>query len=183
MGDPLCLLEKLCFDLFSILEFCGKILFTKNKKGADARKLIYSNLWGDKVSEWRARRETASEWWSQGNNLDLSHNFYFVSGLCLLKSCSSLPPFLATNWYSFFSSSVCVLGEWVVFFFYQSVVDLQCSANFCCTAKWPIHTCIYTFFFVFFSFIIFPRGLDTVPLCSAIVPCSLSFLQVAVCIS
>ena len=44
MGDPLCLLEKLCFDLFSILEFCGKILFTKNKKGAYARKLIYSNL-------------------------------------------------------------------------------------------------------------------------------------------
>lgn len=33
------------------------------------------------------------------------------------------------------------------YFFYWTIVDLQCCANFCFTAKWPSHTYIYILFF------------------------------------
>ena len=31
------------------------------------------------------------------------------------------------------------------------LVDLQCSVNFCCTAKWPGFTCFYTGFFSYYQ--------------------------------
>ena len=35
-------------------------------------------------------------------------------------------------------------------FTFSIVGDLQCSVNFCCTAKWPSHNYIYTFFFSYY---------------------------------
>ena len=34
-------------------------------------------------------------------------------------------------------------------FFFLIIVDLQCYANFCCTANWLNHTYIYTFYIIF----------------------------------
>ena len=39
-----------------------------------------------------------------------------------------------------------------IFFFLKIIVDLQCSVNFCCTAKWPSYTyvcvCIYIYTYI-----------------------------------
>ena len=39
--------------------------------------------------------------------------------------------------------------------FCWSIVDLQCCVNFCCMVKW--FSCIYIFFFIFFSFMVYHR--------------------------
>ena len=47
-------------------------------------------------------------------------------------------------------------------FFSSSIVDSQCCANFCCTAKWPSHTYIYTcFFFISSPIMLYPKRLYT----------------------
>ena len=33
--------------------------------------------------------------------------------------------------------------------FYWSIIDLQCSFNFCCTAKWPRHTHTHTYIYIY----------------------------------
>ena len=40
----------------------------------------------------------------------------------------------------------------VLFFFNVIIVDLLCSVNFCCMAKWPSYTYIYTHSFFHFIF-------------------------------
>ena len=43
------------------------------------------------------------------------------------------------------------------------IVDLQCSANFCCTAKRPSHTHIHLLFVILFSIMFYHKWLDIVP--------------------
>ena len=59
-----------------------------------------------------------------------------------------------STWYSlhFFKEQVC---EKNTYLFYQSIADLQCCVNFCCTAKWYI----YIFFLMFFSIKVYPRNI------------------------
>ena len=47
--------------------------------------------------------------------------------------------------------------------FYKSVVDLQCWATFCCTAKWPCHTYIHILFLTLSSITFYHKRLDVVP--------------------
>jgi len=42
-------------------------------------------------------------------------------------------------------------------------VDLQCCVNFWCTAEWLSYTQVYTFLFIFFSTIVYPKILNIVP--------------------
>ena len=57
---------------------------------------------------------------------------------------------------------------WEFFKIYWSIIDFQCCVNFCYTAKWSaIHIYMYifahTFFFMFFSIMIYYRMLNIVP--------------------
>ena len=67
------------------------------------------------------------------------------------------------------------------FYFYWSVVDLQCSGNLCCTAKWLSYTHIDILFLIFFS-IMFITGYWVYSLSYRLGPCCLSILNVIVCI-
>ena len=64
----------------------------------------------------------------------------------------------------------------------QSIVDLQCCANSCCTAKWPGHTHTHSL-----SSIIFHHGLSQETgyssLCYIVGSHCLSILNIIVCIS
>ena len=55
----------------------------------------------------------------------------------------------------------------IFLFFFFAIVDLQCSVNFCCTAKWPshthTHTYIYTLFLTLSSIMFHYKWLDIVP--------------------
>jgi len=46
------------------------------------------------------------------------------------------------------------------------IVDLQCSVNFCCTAKWPSNTCIYILLFSLSSIMFHHKWLDIIPCAS-----------------
>ena len=50
-------------------------------------------------------------------------------------------------------------------FIFSGVVDLQCSVNCCCIAKWPghTHTHIYVLFLALFSIMFHHKWLDPVP--------------------
>ena len=61
---------------------------------------------------------------------------------------------------------------------YWSIVDLQCCANLCCTAKWLLYTYIDIILKIFFSITTYHKVLNRVP-CG---PCCLSILNVIVCI-
>ena len=50
--------------------------------------------------------------------------------------------------------------------FYWSIVDLQCCVSFCYVAKWFSYAYIYTFFFRFFSILLYHRILFSVLYCS-----------------
>ena len=47
--------------------------------------------------------------------------------------------------------------------FYRSIVGLRCCAIFCCTAKWPGHTCAHIPFFILSPTMICPKRLDIIP--------------------
>ena len=65
------------------------------------------------------------------------------------------------------------------FFFYWSIVDLQCCVNFCCIAKWVTYTNIYIPFHTLFH-----DGLsqdsEYSSLCVTVGPCCLSILHIVV---
>ena len=63
--------------------------------------------------------------------------------------------------------------------FYWSIVNLQCSVRFFCTAVTQLY--IYTFFFIFFSIMVYPRTLDS-SRCHTVGPCCLSILYIIICI-
>ena len=69
----------------------------------------------------------------------------------------------------FVNSTVCFLYihearcAFYYYFFYWSIVDLQCRVSFCCTAEWLSFTDTYVPFFMFFSIMVYPRRLDIVP--------------------
>ena len=48
-------------------------------------------------------------------------------------------------------------------FLFFIIVDLQCSANFCCAAKWPTYTSMYVLFFTPFSIMFHHKWSDIVP--------------------
>ena len=50
-----------------------------------------------------------------------------------------------------------------IFFKKIIIVDLQCSINFCCRAKWPSYTCIYILFLTLSSIMFHHKWLDIVP--------------------
>ena len=55
-----------------------------------------------------------------------------------------------------------VKQQYTVFFFYWSIIYLQCWVNFCYTAKWLSFIYIHTFF-IFFSIMVYLRILNIVP--------------------
>ena len=60
--------------------------------------------------------------------------------------------------------SVHIIGSLFSFLeIYGSIVDLQCSVNFCCLAKQFIHTHTYTFFFRFIAHVGCHRILSRAP--------------------
>ena len=60
-------------------------------------------------------------------------------------------------------SSFCTPGFNSFLQSYRSVADLQCCVNFYCRAKGFSDTYIYTFFFIFFSIMVYHRVLNIVP--------------------
>ena len=48
-------------------------------------------------------------------------------------------------------------------YFFKSIVDLQCWASFCSTAKWPRHMHIYVLFLIVSSNMVYPWRWDIVP--------------------
>ena len=66
------------------------------------------------------------------------------------------------------NSMLLINRKFFQFFKNWSIADLQCYANFCCTAKWFSYICIHTFFFILFSIMIYPRKLDVGPHCLSI---------------
>ena len=87
----------------------------------------------------------------------------------------SLPP-------SHLGSPLIVVHFCFVFIFYWSIVDLQCCANFCCTAVTHLHTNIHFLLILFFHFMVYPRRFGYKSLCYTVGPCCLSILNVTVCI-
>ena len=53
--------------------------------------------------------------------------------------------------------------SWMIFYFVFIMVDLQCFANFCSTAKRPSHTHIDILFLILSSIMFYPKWLDRVP--------------------
>ena len=57
------------------------------------------------------------------------------------------PPFLCTS-LSYLSHLIIFLK----FIFYWSIGELQCCANYCCTAVTQLHICIHSFFHILFHY-------------------------------
>ena len=92
-----------------------------------------------------------------------------------VSQADSLPP-------SHLGSPFIVIHFCFVFILYWSIVDLQCCANFCCTAVSHLYTNIHSLLILFFHFMVYPRRFGYKSLCYIVVPCCLSILNVAVCI-
>ena len=85
--------------------------------------------------------------------------------------------FFWSNWYIFFLKK-----------FHWTIVILECCVNFCCTAKWLLHICVYICSFIIYIFlfhVLFLYGLsqdiEYGSLCRIVGPC-LSILYILVCI-
>ena len=65
----------------------------------------------------------------------------------------------------------------VFIYFYCNIVDLQCYANLCCTAKWLSYTHVYILFHYGLS-----QEIGYSSLCYTVGLCCLSILNVIVCI-
>ena len=104
-------------------------------------------------------------------------------------SFSSTPPTLPTLGLrpslAFFVSYVFLYikaSDFKCFFFYWSIVALQCCVSFCLQqSDSVIHTETF-FFLILFSIMVYPRRLDNSSLCYTVGPCCLSILNVIVCI-
>ena len=89
-----------------------------------------------------------------------------VGCYCLLLAWGKL----GLNWRIPSSPHICTIGydqsdQAALFFllvlFYWCKVNLQCFVNFCYTTKWFNYIC--TFFFIFFSIMVYPRILNIAP--------------------
>ena len=65
-------------------------------------------------------------------------------------------------------------------YFYWHIVDLQCSANLCCMAKWLRYTNIYVLFHICFQYGL-SQDIEYSSLSYTLGPCCLSILNVIVC--
>ena len=98
-----------------------------------------------------------------GHFLFSREDLWFNATICMvfiLGSWHEAPKTFGISWMIrgsalFICAFICLL-----FFFYWSIVDLQCCANFCSTAKWLsyMHS-----FLMFFSIMVYPRRLVIVP--------------------
>ena len=102
-----------------------------------------------------------------------SAHFWIGLFVFLLLSCMNclyileIKPSSVTSFANIFSQSVgCLFVYFFLLnfiFFNWSIVDLQCCANLCCTAKWLSYTHIDILFFKFFSIMVYHRILNIVP--------------------
>ena len=90
---------------------------------------------------------------------------YFLTINTLLFMCFS--PFMASVFilWRFLIIRVGFLNFILLFYSFNLfiLVDVQCSVNFCCRAKWPSHTSIYILFFTLSSIIFCHKWLGIVP--------------------
>ena len=80
-----------------------------------------------------------------------------------------------------FIIETCSMPLVMTILFYWSIVDLQCCANFCCTAKWLLYIYIYILFYILFHYGL-SQNIEYSSLCYTVGLCCLSILYTIVCI-